>query len=53
MDETLGEFKVRFISMTITLTTGFGAALAFFLAGESNSGSLFTIMTDQIRPTGF
>ena len=52
MDETVGEFMVRLISLAITFTTGFGATLAFFLAGESTSGSLFTILTDQVRPSG-
>jgi hypothetical protein len=52
MDETVGEFMVRLISLAITFTTGFGATLAFFLAGESISGSLFTILTDQVRPSG-
>ena len=52
MDETIGEFRVRMVSLAISVTTGFAVSITFFLAGESNAGSLFTIMTGQARPSG-
>jgi len=52
MEETIGEVRVRSISLLITFSAGFLAPFSFFLAGESISGSFPSIFTSQEVASG-
>ena len=52
MEDTIGEVRVRSISLIITFSAGFLAPFSFFLAGESISGSFPSIFTSREVASG-
>ena len=50
--ETVGEWRVRMISGSVTFSFGFLAASIFFIFDDVISGSPITILTNELKPSG-
>ena len=52
IEETIGEFKIRLISSTFTLTMGVTVTTIFVLGGDINTGTPVALLTMHVIPTG-
>jgi len=52
IEETIGEYKIRLISTTFTLTVGVTVTSIFILSGDINTGTPVALLTMQTIPTG-
>ena len=52
IEESIGEFRLRLVTTTFSLTVGFVASLILLLHQETNSGSFKTLITAQVTPSG-